>query len=88
MLGWLSELAIQLLILAGVEPHDGLRTGHGTNLGFSLAATPQLVSSHSLAFSQNKQTLGNKNKNWSAWVAQSVERLTLGFGSGHDLTVS
>ena len=24
---------------------------------------------------------------WGAWVAQSVEHLTLGFGSGHDLTV-
>ena len=24
---------------------------------------------------------------WGAWVAQSVERLTLGFSSGHDLTV-
>ena len=25
---------------------------------------------------------------WGAWVAQSVECLTLGFSSGHDLTVS
>ena len=25
---------------------------------------------------------------WGSWVAQSVEHLTLGFGSGHDLTVS
>ena len=24
---------------------------------------------------------------WGPWVAQSVEPLTLGFGSGHDLTV-
>ena len=24
---------------------------------------------------------------WGAWVAQSVERLTLDFSSGHDLTV-
>ena len=24
---------------------------------------------------------------WWAWVAQSVKRLTLGFGSGHDLTI-
>ena len=27
------------------------------------------------------------HRNRGAWVAQSVERLTLGFGSGHDLTV-
>ena len=24
---------------------------------------------------------------WGAWLAQSVKRPTLGFGSGHDLTV-
>ena len=24
---------------------------------------------------------------WGAWVAQSVKNSTLGFGSGHDLTV-
>ena len=24
---------------------------------------------------------------WGAWVSQSVKCLTLGFGSGHDLTV-
>ena len=24
---------------------------------------------------------------WGVWVAQLVERLTLGFGSGHDLVV-
>ena len=28
-----------------------------------------------------------KIKNRGAWVAQSVTRLTLGFGSGHDLMV-
>ena len=25
---------------------------------------------------------------WSPWVAQLVKRLTIGFGSGHDCTVS
>ena len=25
-------------------------------------------------------------KHWGAWVAQSVKRLTLDFGSAHDLT--
>ena len=29
----------------------------------------------------------NHLHSWGAWVAQSVKRLTLGFGSGHDLTV-
>ena len=29
----------------------------------------------------------NNTKIWSAWVAHWVERLALGFGSGHDLTV-
>ena len=29
-----------------------------------------------------------KNKaGWGTWVAGSVKRLTLGFGSGHDLTI-
>ena len=28
-----------------------------------------------------------KSKLWGAWVAQSVMRLTLGLGSGHDLMV-
>ena len=27
-------------------------------------------------------------KNWGIWVAQSVKHPTLGFSSGHDLTVS
>ena len=31
--------------------------------------------------------LAIKTKSWGAWVAQSVEYLTLDFGSGHDLTV-
>ena len=29
----------------------------------------------------------DKRKNWGTWVAQSVERPTLGFSSGHDLMV-
>ena len=28
-----------------------------------------------------------KHRERSAWVAQSVEHPTLGFGSGHDLTI-
>ena len=28
-----------------------------------------------------------KKKPWGTWVAQSVKRLTLDFGSGHNLTV-
>ena len=28
-----------------------------------------------------------KQRCWGAWVAQSVERMTLGFGSGRDLMV-
>ena len=30
---------------------------------------------------------GRKRNQRGAWVAQPVKRLTLGFGSGHDLTV-
>ena len=32
--------------------------------------------------------IGQEHYHWDAWVAQSVEHLTLDFGSGHDLTGS
>ena len=43
-----------------------------------------------VVFRQNHLRFENKKfllENRSPWVAQSVERLTLDFGSGHDLTV-
>ena len=32
-------------------------------------------------------TLNKKNRRWGTWVAPSVKRPTLDFGSGHDLPV-
>ena len=43
--------------------------------------------SHSLFCNQLEKTLPLKGPGGGAWVAQLVERLALGFGSGHDLTV-
>ena len=35
----------------------------------------------------NEQDIFNKDKEWSAWVAQLIKCLTPDFGSGHDLVV-
>ena len=34
-----------------------------------------------------RESLLKESELWGTWVAQSVKRLTLDFGSGHDLTV-
>ena len=40
-----------------------------------------------IALKDSNESLNLKREKRSTWVAQLVEHLTLGFGSGHDLTV-
>ena len=82
--GWSGKASLEEVIL---EQRPGERKGGRPVNIQSGTLQPKWDTSQRCNVKFSRSHIKKSKKRWGAWVVQSVKHPTLGFSSGHDLTV-